>query len=277
MRYLVLMICLLVVSGCNQLNQDQTKVSSWVTQVWDFSTIELFSESDAMQYIGETKDTLNEWLILNQWIISKQDIFESWEITALAKQMLSMNGSITQPFSTLYAIDYQDSIFIFASLDEDEGQNRPQLQLITSWAIDLITTTPQHQYLSNILMKAHSYSWESLSWAIDYIDRLLGLWEDCVTSSYMIEWINQFSFWPSENTWNSLEKLRTEKNLSVEEYRNALSDLQCYKGGEYYNYIRYPRLQKIFAILHHGKNWWGYSLWQFKYIWIRTNDWVIKR
>jgi len=43
-----------------------------------------------------------------------------------------MNGSITQPFSTLYAIDYQDSIFIFASLDEDEGQNRPQLQLITS-------------------------------------------------------------------------------------------------------------------------------------------------
>ncbi len=151
--------------------------------------------------------------------------------------------------------------------------------------IKIIKADASHsKWYSTDLVKIYEYSWSTLSWAINYMSRIVSLSKNCVPNIERPQeirgnrWPNYFSFWPSEE-WSEEWRAKTVEeyysNSYSEKLNKALKKLKCDTTGEYYKYLRYPQLHKIFGILSHAK-YIRWDPWQFEFIWIRNSSWSIE-
>lgn len=249
MRHLVLLLCLLTLTWC-------TTTTTPDTLHFTQSEANLFSPS----YVDQT--WLNEWLDSNQWVITKQDIVVSWALTPLWEKLNTYWELLY--FRWRQEIPYHNISFIFAN--NGESTLTYTTSLITSWTQESIVTSP---LLDNTftLVNIYPYTWDNFSGAIDMISTVqkMSTCEPTILSSN-----HMFSFRISNKDYKVIDALKDD----VEQWREAAFNHPCFNGFEYYSYIRYPQLQKIFGVIRKGKQWWDLPLLQF--IGIRNSSWEIE-
>ena len=218
---------------------------------------------------------------LNQLILTKKDFIVSWNKTNLSDTVRWNQYSVE--LFLLHSYHYNNISFIFGRHNEFQiwtwkDNSRSLINIASSWWVDLITADTGHTapWISIILVKVYNYSWSDLSWAMNYISHILNLQKNCVVWADRPQEVrsdkypNYFTFQPSEKRFEMMQ------NKSMDEFANMANKVQCYKGWEHYKYLRYPQLQKIFAILSYGKDGGGWSRWQFQFIGIRNSSWSIE-